>query len=521
LDGQGLDDFEPTLTPEIRSRRQLNASIPFRTFPVEIIQTIFLDASFAFDKAYRAIPATFASVQLSHVSTLWRAIALAIPGMWSHLDASFPDTAIAELLMRSKGIPLFLCSNCSVVSASKSRRFFESISKVLTQWQEVAVGFGSKGEDFLDRLPTLRSVTMLDSLEVNYGPQRRPLNLGPLPDTKFEGAPFRIRSLILAGNAFPWNSSVYTSASELVMLYVSCFANEPIPSLLRSWATFKNLRVLDLNHCQSYCINEENPFEGQVFSFACLEQLLLGGETVFCVHQLLALIQAPNCTLVFVSILGGAYAASLDSKYPTGNILPTSQKDGSQTLRNMHCQAINSAILSGVFRQDEYTFIGKSASEGTTFRFSIENATDTTLHTLYRQPSFEDFPNLTSLTFHGISAIDVSACCAVLLAIPAILELYLKEMRETRAIVDLLGGLREPARVPKLRVLEFHQSKLDASSLAQCLRNRHAKGCAGLRMLALVHISRWLVPRQKVQVLEELMKEAEGKFILRLPRDRL
>jgi len=505
---------------EVRPRQQHNNSVLFHQLPGELIRIIFADVSLdVVPSVAPLIQSLLAALRLSHVSSVWRAIALAMPRLWARLDASLPSAAINELLKRSKGMPLSLCSNSSpfpadglpYVSPAKSTQFFEIAQQFSGHWDDVFIDCYSTPDILTDRLPSLRRLTALNHLQIRHHSQDPGLPWIPIPDKIFEGATFHVRSLILSGNVFAWDSVVYRGIAELKITDTTILAHQSALHLLQSWSAFQNLRVLHLDGCPAATSVTRPPYSNEL-DFPNLERLTLWKQNIFCAQQFLSLIHAPKCATASITInnWGISREHSLDGLFPSENVLPTALNDRPTALRTTLCQSIQRATFSSILRRRCHTFVGKSPSGSTILWFGILKSTWHRLATLYRTPTPEDFPNVTCLDLHGITSGDIDACCTILLALSTIIELQLREMKDTQEIVGFIADTAKPACIPGLVILEFHQSELDVLGLIECLQNRNAMGCRALKRLALVQIPRGV---ENQDMLKELVEDTGGEYV--------
>ena len=146
----------------------MNASVPIFVLSSETLREIFMHAAgFHEDPNVRDIPDMHKRTRISHVCKHWRSVALGFPALWSRFDVVDPPEWMAELLVRSKQIPLQV--SISYLDLRKCPRdesvmlVLSSLGRIRDLSLESAPGFSEAILRLLDQdAPLLRTLSVDD-----------------------------------------------------------------------------------------------------------------------------------------------------------------------------------------------------------------------------------------------------------------------------------------------------------------------------------------------------------------------
>ncbi|KAJ7599132.1 hypothetical protein C8J56DRAFT_1020682 [Mycena floridula] len=293
---------------------------PIRRFPIEIIRCIFRLCVAESMVEHNASVKSMANLigmldiksppwTLSHVSTLWRDIALSYPQLWSYialvLDSATERSAfaLAALLQRSSIVPLsvsLVCSANPVLSQVVIRLLVSSSSRwqslhVWTDWNRQSALL----QDVRGFLPSLESLYLCGSIEQSTRIFERAPNLKQVTCTALASDHHRL----------PWHQittfahhSAYTSSpNEVLALFhrlpsiVSCSLrlHESSRLIVREYpVNLKDLRTLRL-HAQDEFISYDPLKQALAFLIAPSLQFLEMEGSVD-VADIISLVQRSN-----------------------------------------------------------------------------------------------------------------------------------------------------------------------------------------------------------------------------------
>ncbi|KZT65072.1 hypothetical protein DAEQUDRAFT_559354 [Daedalea quercina L-15889] len=177
----------------ITLKTQLNTICPISVLPPEVLSEVFLHraADWRVKKPY--IPVVHDWLPLSHVCKHWRSVALGCPALWSSLKVTGSCEWMAELLARSKRLPLtvYIISRGPLAGSSTSQPPNESIELVLSSLERIRVlsitsipGRSETSFELLDGpAPLLNSLSVSDlssyfTSELHLRVHAAPLSLG-------------------------------------------------------------------------------------------------------------------------------------------------------------------------------------------------------------------------------------------------------------------------------------------------------------------------------------------------------
>lgn len=227
-----------TMTQLVNAYSQKGSFSLENRFPYEILSFIFTLAADAADR----LPCPSkrqCSLAISHVSQLWRQIALDLPNLWTQLSP-LPSPFVNTLLSRSGQAPLDIHVGSTISSYSE---FLAQVLHHQPRWRLFHVELSERGLwDAIEGLPE-----HLETLRVER-PDRATWNR-PNLNIPSHGFP-QLRELGLRGVRLPLSSLIRNSLRKLSLASVSPLDRDFIYSLLRSSPRLEELIFRDLPNAQ-------------------------------------------------------------------------------------------------------------------------------------------------------------------------------------------------------------------------------------------------------------------------------
>ncbi|RDB25738.1 hypothetical protein Hypma_006084 [Hypsizygus marmoreus] len=222
-------------------KRQRNAIAPISKLPPETLCNIFQHVR---DADREQSPGCINWARVSHVCAHWREIAINFPSLWTYIEHQYHKEWIREMLLRSKGAPIYISAN----SSRNSEQFLQNISSHIHRVKELSARSfqGYESNYFIQKLtelpPAAAPILEKFSLLLRSDGQSR-----GLPKDLFPGGTPLLRHLELDNCAVDWNSPIMRNPLTTLKLSVhNVFRGSVKPSVEQVASVLRDMPSLEI-----------------------------------------------------------------------------------------------------------------------------------------------------------------------------------------------------------------------------------------------------------------------------------
>ncbi|KAF5357693.1 hypothetical protein D9758_007485 [Tetrapyrgos nigripes] len=297
---------------EVRQlKTQRNTLALISMLPPEILSQAFLYCITFDDKRYCGAY-RWPWIQISHVCSHWRNVALGCPALWSCLEFSCPAW-VPEMLQRSKMAPLSVKVTAEDFFNTKVKDAIETTLQQVSRVSDLMLCMPGGEKSMAELLvtgmrqaaPLLRSLSLSTSISAwTRGPVTLPLEF-------VDGDAPRLKHLELRNFHLPWDSALLKNLTSLKIFHTSTGSAPSLQQLTDVLARMPGLEILELKDVLPIC-KSTTPVD--TVPLPHLHRIKLDGDTVS-VALLLDHISFPSTTQMhFVCVVGNIDSNALIDK---------------------------------------------------------------------------------------------------------------------------------------------------------------------------------------------------------------
>lgn len=274
--------------------------------PPEILSTIFRYVADSFRYAYR-----MEWIQISHVCTHWRRVALECRSLWTNIASSYPKWA-KEILQRSQETPLTVLIDVSDSKYdSRRRHLVQNILENMPRIRKLSFYHNHGYEDVLETIlqDFVLPAPLLERLKLSM----KDMKPHALPRDVFSGQTPRLRQLVLRNCNLVWASPFLHNLTVLKVDSVVHTARPSMREAINALRNMPNLRVLDLRHALPALVDAASESDSEpTVLLTHLTQVRLESDMPECIYFLSHLTYPPTVSIKLVCVVRSRSADSLD-----------------------------------------------------------------------------------------------------------------------------------------------------------------------------------------------------------------